>query len=884
MSMSDGLRAAFARLTGLFSGRRSDSFPDELESTLQMHVAEGVRAGLTPDEARRRALVRMGGMVQIREAYHDRETYPVVEHFLQDARFAVRQLAKAPVFGLTAMLMLALGIGASVAIFAFVDAALLKPLPYPDPSSLVEVSERTSQIPRSNLSYQDFLDWQRANRSFSTFDVHVGTGFIVSTPAGSEPAPGAKVTAGFFRTLGVTPALGRDFRPGEDRPEAPRTVVLSHGAWQKRYGGRSEVVGQTITLNRLPYTVIGVLPESFQFAPRGRAEFWTPVLPNGGCESRRSCHNLYGVARLKPGVTPGMALADMQEIARQLEQQYPDSNRGQSALVRPLAEAVSGDLRPLLYTLLGGSALLLLIACVNVASLVLVRAESRRREIAVRSALGASKRRLVAQFVSESFVLVAAGAAAGLLVARWGIDLCVGLIPADMAARMPFLDGLGLSLHAIGFTAAIALIAVTVFALAPAAQAAGTGIRAGIAEGSRGSAGTSWRRLGFKLVVAELATAVVLLVGAGLLGKSLYQLLNVELGFRPERLASAQVFAPPSKYDTPVRTTELGRQVLRRVSELPGVEAAAIASVLPVSFNGNTTWIRFVGRPYDGEHNEVNQRDVSHTYFSTVGATLVKGRDFTEADRVDAQQVVIINEALARKYFPGTDPIGQRIGDTSLTPSSITEIVGVVADIHDGALDADLWPAVYYPLEQSPDSSFAVIVRTASAPAGMLPSLTAAIRQIDPDLGTGAPTTMADRIQESPSAYLRRSSAVLVGGFAALALLLGVIGLYGVIAYSVGQRTREIGVRLAMGAEPSAVHRMVLREAVWLAAAGIGIGLCCAVGAAAMMRTLLFGTAPWDVPTLAGVALVLLCAALLASYMPARRASLVNPTEALRAD
>jgi predicted permease len=884
MSVRGRLRAGFARLIGLFSGRGSDAFRDELESTLQMHIDEGVDAGLSPAEARRHALIRMGGIVQTREAYRDRRTYPVVEHFVQDARFAIRQLAKAPGFAVTAMLMLALGIGASVAIFAFVDAAILRPLPYPDPSALVDVAERTAQIPRSNLSYQDFLDWQRQNRSFSRFDVYTGGGFIVSTPAGSEPVPGARVSAGFFRTLGVAPALGRDFRPGEDSPEAPRTVILSHGAWLKRYGGRPEIVGETITLNRLPYSVIGVLPETFQFAPRGSAEFWTPVLPNGGCESRRSCHNLYGVARLKSAVTVAMAMEDTQEIARQLERQYPDSNRGQGALVRPLSEAVSGDLRPLLYTLLWGSALLLLIACINVASLLLVRAESRRREIAVRSALGASRWRLVAQFVSESAVLVAAGAAAGLVVARWTIDLCVTLIPEDLASRMPFLDGLGLSPHAIGFAAAIAVTAMVLFALTPAAHAAGTAIRSGLADGGRGAAGTTWRRLGFKLVVVELATAVVLLVGAGLLGKSLYQLLNVELGFRPERLASVQVFGPPSKYDNPPRRIELGRQVLQRASELPGVESAAITSVLPVSFNGNTTWIRFVGRPYDGEHNEVNQRDVSHTYFGTVGATFVKGRDFTEADRDGAPRVVIVNEALARKYYSGTDPVGQRIGNTTLTPDSITEIVGVVADIHDGALDADLWPAVYYPLEQSPDTSFAVIIRTTAAPALSLPSLVTALRQLDPDLGTSSPTTIAERILESPSAYLKRSSAALVGGFAALALLLGVIGLYGVIAYSVGQRTREIGVRLAMGAAPGSVHRMVLREAVRLAVVGIGIGLCCAVGAAAMMKALLFGTAPWDVPTLAGVAVILLCAALLASYIPARRASLINPTDALRAD
>jgi predicted permease len=405
-----------------------------------------------------------------------------------------------------------------------------------------------------------------------------------------------------------------------------------------------------------------------------------------------------------------------------------------------------------------------------------------------------------------------------------------------------------------------------------------------MAEGSRGSAGLTWHRLGARLVVLELATATVLLVGSGLLGKSLYQLLRVDLGFNPERIATLDVAAPDRHYDTDEKTVAFGRRVVDRVQVLPGVASVGIASVGPVNFNGNTTWIRFPGRPYNGEHNEVNQREVSADYFATIQAKLVAGRFFTDGEDQSKPRVVVINETLARKYFPGQDPIGRQIGDTNLSPDSIRQIIGIVADIREGALDAEIWPAVYYPFNQSPDTYFSLLVRTSQDEASVLPALSAAVRALDPDVGTLGETTMEIRIHDSQSAYLRRSAAWLVGGFAGVAWLLGVVGLYGVIAYSVGQRTREIGVRMALGAPARSVRRLVTRQALVLAAAGIALGLASAIGAASLMRTMLFGTPPWDVPTLAAVAAALALSALAASYMPARRAASVDPIEALRVE
>jgi macrolide transport system ATP-binding/permease protein len=880
-----GLRAAIVRLAAMFSRRgRERAFREELESHLQMHVDDNVRAGMTPGQARRAAILKLGGVESTRQAYRERSTLSLLDHLSQDARFAIRQLAKNPGFTCTAIVMLALGTGASVAIFGFVDAALITPLPYWNPSRLVHVTERTAQIPRANLSYPDYLDWKRLNTVFRSLDVYSGRGYMLNTPLGAQLVPGARVSDGFFRTLGVTPMLGRDFQPGEDLPGAPRTVILGHAAWQTRFGANPDIVGQTITLSGMPHTIVGVLPTDFQFAPRGRAEFWTTLHAAGSCDTRRSCHNLEGIGRLEDGVSVQAALSAMSSIAQQLEKQYPDSNRDQGASVLPLSDVIVGDLRPILLTLLGGASLLLVIACVNVTSLLLVRSESRKRELSVRSALGASPGRLISQFVTEGSLLVLAGGVLGLATAEWAMRLLTRLIPPDMMANMPYLRGLGLGARTVAAAAVISSVAAVVFSIAPTLRISPSRSSEGLAEGNRWSAGTTWHRLGFKLVVLELATAVVLLVGAGLLGKSLYQLLHVDLGFQPDRLATMTVVAPPFIYTNNEQRVAAAREVVHRVKRLPGVASVGITSVLPVNGNGNTDWIRFVGRPYHGEHNEVNQRDVSADYFTTLHTRLVRGRHFTEADDASAPRVAIINQALARHYFPGEDPIGKRIGNIDLSPDSIKEIVGVVDDVREATLDTEIWPAVYYPFNQDPGPGFSLVVRTSQAEESMLPTVRAAVREVGSSLGMSSEATMQGNINESQPAYLRRSAAWLAGGFAGLALLLGVVGLYGVIAYSVSQRTRELGVRLALGAQRGSVYRLILGEAGMLAATGILLGLVCSLAAATLMRRILFETPPWHLPTLIAVAALLAVSALVASYIPARRAASVNPIEALRAE
>lgn len=878
------LRAWTVRLFGLLGKeQREREMQQEFQSHIAMHVADNLRAGMTTDEARRQALLSLGGIEPLKEAYRDRSTAPFLEHLFLDLRFALRQLRKSPGFTGATVLVLALAMCANTAIFTFVDAALLKPLPYPQPSRLVTVKESTPQFPHDNLSYLDYKDWKATNHVFDSLEVSGGGGFLLKTEAGVEPIQAARVSAGFFRTLGVHPLLGRDFTLADEAAGRSNTVLLTYSAWKRRFGGRTTVLGKGLDFSGETYTIIGVLPADFQFAPHGAAEFWTTIDPKNPCALRRSCHNLDGLARLKNGISVPDALAEMTLISKRLETQYPDSNRGQRASVVPLAEAIAGSLRPILMVLLAGAVLLLGIACVNVASLVLARSESRRREMALRSALGASMTRLATQLATEGFLLVAGSTAFGLFVARWAIAGMEKLIPADMLAYLPFLSHLGMNRRIVTFMAALSIFAAAFFSVIPILHLMASKMRDGLAEGSRGSTGPGWRRLGSRLVITELSLAMVLLVGAGLCTKSLHRLLHVELGFRPDHLATIEIAAPDSRYEAN-QSIARARDIVRKVSSLPGVRSAAVTTVLPVSFNGNTDWIRFVGRPYDGKHIVVNERDVSSEYFRTIGATLVRGRYFSDVEDQTKPQVVIVNETLARQYFPGEDPIGKQMGDTSLTPKSIKTIIGVVKDIRDGALDAEIWPAEYHPFNQDPSNYVTVIARSWQQPEGILAALRPAIQQIRPEVGTREEATLQALISNSMTAYLHRSAAWLVGGFASMAFLLGVIGLYAVIAYSVSQRTREIGVRMALGAEAIAVYSLILREAAWLVTIGISLGTVSAIVAATLGRQMLFGVSSWDLQTLLAVGTLLGGSALAASFMPARRATKVNPIEALRAE
>ena len=880
----NSIRRLMMKLSILLGRKR---FSGDLDEEMAFHREQAERdfvaAGMTREAARYAAMRQFGNATRLKEKSHEEVGFGM-ETVVQDLRFAARQLRKNPGFACVAIAILALGIGASVAIFAFVDAALVKPLPYPEPTRLVSVDESSAGFPRNNLSYADYLDWKRMNTVFSSLEVFNRTGWALKTPTGTESIPGIRVSAGFFQTLGIRPLLGRDFRAGEDVAGASPVVLLSYRTWQKRYGGRADVVGEVVNLSGISHTVVGVLPEDFQFALRDDAEFWEPLQPTHECDKRRSCHSLDGVGRLKDGVSVPTALAEMKRIAAQLEKQYPDSNRGNSASVILLSEAIVGEIRPIFLILLGGAGLLLLIACVNVSSLLLVRAESRRREIAVRGALGASRKRLSRQFVTEGLTLVAAGTAVGLALAYGGMKVLSGLISKQMMTGMPFLRGLTLNAHVLEFAGCLAVLAGILFSITPILHFRFSNMRDGLTEGGRGSAGTLWRRMGANLVVIELATAVVLLTGAGLLGKSLYMLLHVDPGFPVEHLAMVNMGLPDAEFSKDAQVVEFARGVVQRVERLPGVESAAITSVAPVACNCNTDWVRFVGKPYNGIHNEVNERDVSAGFFSALHAKLLRGRYFNDAEDGTKPMVIIVNESFAKKYFPGEDPIGKKVGDIVLSPKSIREIVGVVADFKDAGLQQDQWPAEYYHFNQNTDTYFTMLVRTRGDERTVMAELAPAIHEVSKDAAVEEGITMTAQINDSQTAYIHRSAAYLVGGFAGLALLLGVVGLYGVIAYSVSQRTREIGVRMALGAQRSSVYKLVLSEAGRLIGMGIVVGLAGAVGAAMLMRTLLFGVQVWDVETLVAVALVLGVSAMVASFIPARRAASVNPTEALRAE
>jgi macrolide transport system ATP-binding/permease protein len=826
---------------------------------------------------------------------------PFIDHWVQDLRFAVRQFQKHRGFACAAIAVLALGIAGSVTIFGFVDAALIRPLPYRDPSRLVTVFGTRPDLAqaqtRGSVSYLDFIDWRERNQAFDSIAAYdVRGGFTVTAPSGPQGVPGLRVTAGFFRTLGVTPVLGREFLSNEEGPSAPPTVVLSYGAWQTRFGGSRDVLGRTVTLQSPwlsaaePHVIIGVLPPDFHFTLAAHAEFWATIRGRQSCWDVRSCRSLEAIARLATDGSSQMATANLTSLIERLRTQYPGDHRNQEVgKLVPLRDVMLGNVRPMLLMLLSGGGLLLMIACINVMSLLLARTDGRTREIAVRHALGASSARLVLQFATEAFVLAAIGALFGLVLANWGMQFLTSLLSADMISRMPYLQRVGMNLRIVALACAIALIAAAVFALIPAARMSISKTPAGLSEGSRGSAGLHWRRFGAHLIVAELAVAVLLLVSAGLLGKSLYRLLHVDTGFNAQGLVTVSV--TPVTVQTGGTTAAadpneeqpgaLAQRVAERLAALPGVESVGYADLLPLGPGlapSSTFWV--LGRA-EGEQlrEDWPVRRVSAGYFNALRAMLLGGRYFTEEEVSSARRVLIINETAARRYFPGENPIGRSIAFGS-PASPAREIVGIVADIKDGPPETPAHPSAYVPFDQR---GFALVMRTASERA-LFPLIVAAVRGVSPDALIGEVTTMAERTNQLPSTSLHRSSAWLVGAFAALAFVLSIVGLYGVVAYSVGQRTREIGVRMALGAKRGSVYRLVVGQASWLVGIGAALGTICAVTAATLLRHLLFGVQPWDPPTLMTAAFVLVLSALVASYIPARRAASVNPIEVLRAE
>ena len=824
-------------------------------------------------------------MTLIEERSREVWQWPTVESIIADLRYTFRQLSRAPGFAVTAIVVLALGIGASVAIFAFVDAALLEPLPYADPNRLMAVNESSAESPLWPLAYPDFVDWQRGNKSLSSLDVFAGAGYLLRTRDGAEPVTAGRVSGGFFRTLGVRPILGRDFAAGEDRLGGPNLTLISYGAWLHRFGGRKDIVGQTVSLDNTGYTILGVLPPSFSFALAGNAEFWVPINTLSPHEQTRNFFNFFGIGRLRDGLSRQTAQAEMTAIEKQLQNQYPNQGRNLTAQVVPLAEVFVGNVRPILLTLLGGAGLLLVIACVNVASLVLVRSESRRREVAVRGALGATRGRLARQFAVEGLLMAAAGGLSGVLVAAALMRLLSKLVPKDMAARMPFLDGVNLNMHTEVFACAVALGAALLLAGTSMARLSFQKVRDGLTAGDRGAASRLWQRLGANLVVIELAVVVVLMAGAGLLGKSFYRLLHVPLGFDPNQVATVRVIAPEHVYKGGnARMAEFSREIVERVKSLPGVESVGMTSLIPAQCDCATDRPHFPPRPYHGEHNEVDERHVSPGYLPALKAALVRGRFFTDDDDGTKPGVAVINDSLARKFFPEENPVGRKIANDEGGRDTEWEIVGVVSDVHEGALDASVAPTEYFPLNQTGDSSFALVVRTRQDATALLPELVRMLHQIEPNMGVSDEGTLLAKIEGTQAALLHRFAAWLIGGFAGVALVLGVVGLYGVTAYSVSQRTREIGVRMALGAQRNAVYGLVMRQAGWLTVTGLTLGLAGAVGVATLIRKMLFGVAAWDAATLATVAAVLGAAAMAASFVPAKRAASVDPVEALRSE
>ena len=807
-----------------------------------------------------------------------------MESILQDLRYELRTLIKSPRFTSIALITLVLGIAANVAIFTFVDAALIRPLPYRDASHLMEVydTRHMEVFTQFESSYPDFLDWRAQQQVFDGLAGYGQNQVVMRSASGPELVPSAAVTDNFFQTIGVQPLMGRDFRAGEDLATAPRYVMLSYSWWQRHYGGKN-VIGQVITLDDAPNTIIGVLPADFHFAPVGDPDVWETLHATGALEQRRNLHWLSVVGRLKPGVTRESAASAMTLIAERLEKQYPQSNDKLRNTVVPLNEVIVGQIRPILLVLLGAVSLLLLIACANVANLLLARSLARRNEMAIRTALGASRARLIGLMLTEGLILSFIGTALGLIVAYWTIKGFVAMIPMELLDAMPYLKHMGIDSAVLLFSFALATITGVVFALAPALQAARTNVQGALKDGSRGTHSGSWRRFASALVIGEVALAMVMLAGSGLLVKSLYRLLNVSPGFDQHNLLGMAVGLTNSRFPEKAQRVQAYQAILDRTQALPGVKSVGLSDVLPVSNGGNTSNLRVIGVPTESpQGREANSRSANRTYFQTLGAELLQGSWFTEADNLTGPKRVIINKTLADQFMPGLDPLKQQILFTYSDKEKPRQVIGVVRDIKEGPLDTPARPAIYSPMEGDGYLYSNLMIRTATKPDAIVAAVQSAVHSIDPDAVTFEVQTMDDRIQRSPTAFLHRYPAVLAGVFAFLALLLGTIGLYGLVAYSVSQRTQEIGIRMALGAQRNNVLQMILLQGVRLIAPGIAAGIVAAILVSYLMRSMLFGIHSWDPVIFTLVTALLTVVTLVASYIPARSATKVDPMVALR--
>jgi putative ABC transport system permease protein len=798
----------------------------------------------------------------------------------QDLRFGARLLLRSPGFTAIAIAALAIGIGANTAIFSVVNTLLIQRLPYQEPERLAIVWEHNLPRDRKNnvVGPANFLHWRDMNQSFEDMAALSFTfTYTVLGDGDPEEVPAKVVTAAFFPVIGVQPALGRTFTAEEDRPGS-HVLVISDRFWRRRYNADPNILQRTVNIQGQPYTVLGVMPPAFSFLDK-KVDLWTPV---GLTEASRTPRgrSLTVVGRLKPGVTSGQAQQDMTRVHAELERRFPDFNTGWTARVVPLRQELTEEFRPALLILLGAVALVLLIACANVANLLLARATARQRELAVRSALGAGRGRIVRQLMAESLLLAGAGGLSGLLLAWWA----VGLLRAAVADRLPIqrLEMVAIDGWVLAFTVAVSIVSGLFFGLIPALTASGSALTDALKQGGRsGSAGRGTRTRG-AFVIVEIAMALVLLIGAGLLIRSFAQIISVDPGFDAERITTMSVGLPGSRYDNPKRV-EFFRRLFEQIDRLPGVEASGGTSFLPLAGIGAATRYTVVGLPAPamGEEPVADVRVTANSYFEAMGVPLLKGRLFNEHDANDSTNRVIVNEALARSHWPNEDPIGKKI-KISWNDSREDEIIGVVGDVRHASMDAVARSTTYWPYARFPYGTMTLSIRTAADPRALGPAVTSVVRAMDPQLAVADIRTMEQVVSDSVAE--RRVTMLMLGIFAGAALLLAAVGIYGVIAYSVTERTQEIGIRMALGAPRGNVLRMVVGQAMLLAGIGILIGAGLALAATRLMEGLLFGVKPADPMTFVAVAAILALVAALASYVPGRRATLVDPVVALRAE
>jgi putative ABC transport system permease protein len=813
-----------------------------------------------------------------------------MQTLFHDLRYGARMLFKQPGFTLITVLMLGLGIGANTAIFSTVNAVLLRPLPYPEPECLFKINRVDTKAPRlgAATSPLNFLDWRSRNRTFaflagyntSNSSFNLSGGFSGSGPAEPERINGARVSDTLFVALGVQPLLGRNFQPEEDRKGGPQAVIISHPLWARRFGANPNVLGQTQLLDGQPYTIVGVMPQGFAF-PSAETALWVPFgagYENGG----RGNFFVEVIGRLKPGVTRQQAQADMQAVAAGLEREYPAENADSSVMITPLREQVTGKARPMLLILFGAVGFVLLITCANVAGLQLARASARKKEIAVRRALGAGGFRIVRQLLSESVLLAGLGGAVGLLFAQWGARALVALRPDDL----PRTGEIGFDLRVLGFALAVTVLTGLLFGLAPALSAARLNLNEALKEGGR-SGGSEGAGLRHVLVVAEIALALVLLIGAGLLMRSFARLLDVNPGFQTKNILTFDVALPWPAYSG-AQAEQFFQQALDRLAALPGAQSVGATTALPMSGTNNSRYFTIEGRAENTPHDYTiaNHRQISPRYLETLGVPLVSGRALTAADFDGTTPVAVINQAFAHAFFPGQNPLGKRIkmGETAESPSPWMTIVGVVGDVRHISLEADGKPELYRPFTHNRDTErrMTFAVRTTQPPETLTAAARAQIRALDRDQPIANVRTLEQLLDRSFAR--RRFSLLLLGIFAATALALAGLGIYGLLSYTVAQNTREIGIRMALGARGPDVLKLVVGQGMALTGVGVLIGVVASFALTRVMTNLLFGVNATDPWTFGAIALLLSAIAFVACWIPARRATKIDPMIALQCE